>query len=761
MGLDALESQLPAIAAIVWGPPRPGATQTEIRYGDARTVNPQKGRYYRHGDDIGGGPIKMLETELGLTGKAAFDWFREHGFDVDPAPQQMNGHHRQPERPPVRPMPTKPSSPPKADRGEPKRSVEKVYDYVDAGGETVLQTVRFTLTFPDGSKDKTFGQRRKPRESDDPAKIKGGWVWSLNGIETVPYCLPELIEAVASETIVFFGEGEKTVDALRDLGVPATCNPMGAGKWFDELTEHFRDADVVILPDNDPQASKADGTLLFHEDGRPKHAGRDHADLVASKLAGIARRVRVLELPDLPLKGDAFDWIEAGGTVDELYDLVERRARDWTPPAPAAAAIKRHFAGTWFHEISGKKPKRNWLVKNLILARTFGVVFGAPGSGKSFLVADLMLSCAAAALLPEQRPEWFEYKGRPFGVVYVVAEGSDDFAIRLHAWRMENKIPESAVIPFFYLATGIDMRSSDADTLKLADDINAISQEMLDRCGVGVEMVVIDTVARALAGGNENASDVMGAFVINCGKLQELCGTAVIGVHHGGKEAGKGPRGHEALHGAADFEIEVSGATEEGPNQWAVRKLKAGPAGATHNFRLKPLTVSEDDDGDPVTSCVVITPKEPTQQSAAKRAKSEFFHPNPTEATFLHILADAIEQEGQMPAPELKLAANVKLVVNVERVKQMWRERMFNTEDGTEETIEARLRQRWSRTTKTLLQYGVIGSLSPWLFMTGREAKGVRLRGAEPLRKRPEPQAEPERDYGLDDVLGADPDVQL
>jgi RecA-family ATPase len=263
------------------------------------------------------------------------------------------------------------------------------------------------------------------------------------------------------------------------------------------------------------------------------------------------------------------------------------------------------FNARWFHEIVGKKPIRNWMVKGLILAGSFGVIFGPPGSGKSFLTTDLMLSCAALDQ-PGQQETWFGHKLKRFGVIYVIAEGADDFEVRLHAWRVENQIEPDQILPFVFLPTGIDMRSSEADTVKLAAAVKAISAQMLERTGVEVGAVVIDTVARALAGGNENASEVMGAFVINCGKLQAETGAAVIGVHHGGKEAGRGPRGHEGLHGAADFEIEVVPSTAEEPNAWTIRKLKAGPAGATHRFRLKPMSVGQDEDGDAVISCVVL-----------------------------------------------------------------------------------------------------------------------------------------------------------
>jgi hypothetical protein len=397
--------------------------------------------------------------------------------------------------------------------------------------------------------------------------------------------------------------------------------------------------------------------------------------------------------------------------------------------------FRSSFGATWLHEVGGTKPVRNWLVKGLMLGRSFGVVYGPPGSGKSFLVSDLMLSCAAVAL-PDQQQTWFGYRMRNFGCVYVVAEGRDDFEIRLHAWRKENDIPDGAIIPFVFLPTSIDMRSSDADTLKLAEEIKQLDALMIERCGVGVGAVVIDTVARALAGGNENASEVMGGFVINCGKLAELTGSSVIGVHHGGKEAGRGPRGHEALHGAADLEIEVAPAGDGEPNAWTVRKLKAGPGGANHKFRLKQISVGMDEDNDKVTSCVVID-TEAQDAGQPKADKRVGFRINDTEREWLQAFDQAIERSGIMPPAGVEVASNVHLVVAVEEVRRIYKERFAATEEGDDDTVDARLRQRWSRATKGLLKFRIIGTTKTHVWMTGRAVLGHRLKGASEIKPEP------------------------
>lgn len=191
------------------------------------------------------------------------------------------------------------------------RRIVATYDYLDEAGELVFQVVRLD--------PKDFRQRRRARPDDDPAKVRDGWTWSVKGLRVLPYRLPEILEAI-TDRIVVVVEGEKDADNLARLGLAATCNAGGAGKWRKQHAAALAGADVVILPDNDD-------------------AGRDHARQVAASLVGIAKCVRVLELPGLPPKGDVSDWLSAGGTADELWRLIEGAPDGQAAPAQAAGDV--------------------------------------------------------------------------------------------------------------------------------------------------------------------------------------------------------------------------------------------------------------------------------------------------------------------------------------------------------------------------------------------------------------------------------------
>jgi 5S rRNA maturation endonuclease (ribonuclease M5) len=133
------------------------------------------------------------------------------------------------------------------------------YDYQDATGKAVYQVVRY--------EPKTFKQCRL---------VDGQRVWNMEGVERLPYRLPELLASPASVWIV---EGEKDVETLRAIGQVATCNPGGAGKWLPAFSEYLKGKHVYIAADND-------------------ELGQKHGREVLKSLEGIVEWVKWIELPE-------------------------------------------------------------------------------------------------------------------------------------------------------------------------------------------------------------------------------------------------------------------------------------------------------------------------------------------------------------------------------------------------------------------------------------------------------------------------------
>lgn len=155
-----------------------------------------------------------------------------------------------------------------------KPQIVATYDYCDEHGTLLYQSLRY--------EPKDFRQRRPDGK---------GWLWNTKGVRKVLYRLPELLKADPEETVVVV-EGERDADNLAAIGMVATTNVSGAGKWLPEYSETLKGRKVIILPDNDPP-------------------GRKHARQVHESLTGIAASVGIAELPGLPEKGDVSDWLEA------------------------------------------------------------------------------------------------------------------------------------------------------------------------------------------------------------------------------------------------------------------------------------------------------------------------------------------------------------------------------------------------------------------------------------------------------------------
>ena len=233
----------PVALELLGEPNKALSSAKELRFGNrgSLSIDLEKGTWCQHGGGPGesGGVIDLVRYHLRLDKPAAIEWMRERGHLAA------------------------------ADRGAgSKRKIVATYDYKDETGALLFQVCRF--------EPKDFRQRMP-----DGA---GGWDWKTAGARRVLFRLPEVQEAVQAERTVYLVEGEKAVLALVAAGLDATCSPGGAGKWRQEYSSVLAGADVVILPDAD-------------------QPGRFHSEAISASLRGVARWVRVLELPGPARKG--------------------------------------------------------------------------------------------------------------------------------------------------------------------------------------------------------------------------------------------------------------------------------------------------------------------------------------------------------------------------------------------------------------------------------------------------------------------------
>jgi hypothetical protein len=231
------------------------------------------------------------------------------------------------------------------------------------------------------------------------------------------------------------------------------------------------------------------------------------------------------------------------------------------------------------------------LIKGLLDHEQISLIVGDTGSGKTFFALDRDLHIAAGL-------DWFGRKVTQGGVVYLATEAGRSIENRVVAWRSEHGL-EYSEIPFAAITSPVDLCHAEAGDFDLLI-------ETIKRVGFSpLVLLEIDTLNRAMAGGNENAPDDMGGYMSSIDRLRDQLCCHVSNIHHFGKDASRGSRGHNSLICAVDTEIQVTRDETTRTSTAAVTKQRDGIIGNQFNFHLRQVELGQDPDGDPVTTCVV------------------------------------------------------------------------------------------------------------------------------------------------------------
>ncbi len=239
------------------------------------------------------------------------------------------------------------------------------------------------------------------------------------------------------------------------------------------------------------------------------------------------------------------------------------------------------------HEFAAQVTATHWLIKNTLPAEGLAVVYGASGSGKTFMVLDMAMAVARGV-------DWRGLRTHQGRVVYVVAEGAVGFRRRLRAYAQQAGIKISDIE--LHVIPAAPSLLEKADVVDVIRSINS---------GGGAKLTILDTLAQVTAGADENRGEDMGRALKAAQAIGKGVGGLVLLVHHSGKDESKGARGWSGIKGALDAELEVTRAEHD--RVLSVTKMKDGEEGQEFGFRLLeiPLHGEEDEDGDPITSCVV------------------------------------------------------------------------------------------------------------------------------------------------------------
>lgn len=364
-----------------------------------------------------------------------------------------------------------------------------VYDYEDEQGELLFQVVRRP-----GPK---FLQRRP--------QVGGGYTYKLGDVRQVPYRLKQLL-AAPSDEVVFIVEGEKDVDNLRACGLQATCNSGGAKKWRPHHASHLIGRNVVILPDNDP-------------------AGFAHAEVVQKSLTGIAKSMKKIKLPGLPLKGDVSDWLADGGTREQLEALCRQAREVMLSDGPMQAVslldVMAQEPKAWPHVMSPYFPCG--------VATLLG---GHGGLGKSMLGLVLAAHVAAGSA-------WGPFEIERQGKVVFLSFEDGAHVLRCRLRRIIDcyglQLP--AVMENLIILDG-----SDADTELAIEKAGGIEftplASVVKQAVAGACFVVVDNATDTF-GGNEISRRQVRQFVRYFSQLAKANDSAVVLLAHVDKQAAK------------------------------------------------------------------------------------------------------------------------------------------------------------------------------------------------------------------------------
>jgi len=232
-----------------------------------------------------------------------------------------------------------------------------------------------------------------------------------------------------------------------------------------------------------------------------------------------------------------------------------------------------------------KRPPMEWVVKNILPAQGLAIMFGKSGTGKTFLLLDLLLAIAT-------RDQWFGHSINNTGVCYICLEGISGIHHRITAW--EKASGRTAPNNFKIITDPLDLTKQK----NIYDLAMAINDSGFDN-----SVIAVDTLNAATPRMDENSSKEMGNAIDNLKLLQQQTSSLVLTSHHTGKDERQGMRGHSSLHGAVDAAIYLKGT---GSNRsWSLQKIRDNENGETHSFKLKIHELEPDADGEIITSCSI------------------------------------------------------------------------------------------------------------------------------------------------------------
>lgn len=411
-------------------------------------------------------------------------------------------------------------------------------------------------------------------------------------------------------------------------GVPYECRVLD-GAHLDELVEpvakpldvtaddmrvpEWRPVDVDALPISDEAkrlirngAPKGERSEALMSAANSLARARVHPDDIVRVLADPANGISAKALEGRRQQS-AMEWLLRHTVKKALAAFPSPETAFASPVDIGGRVIQREALLVRARYLTTEPRRIDWLVRKLIERGVLGVLFGGPGVGKSYMAIDWACRVATGT-------EWLGHKVTRGAVAYVAGEGYGGMPRRLKAWELENGV-SLADAPLFVTRRGVAFN----DGLALAGLI-----EELGALPEPPALIVIDTLARATPGMEQDKAKEMGAFVASCDRLREKYGATVLVVHHSPHGDNKRAMGSVALKGAVDFEAGIIRTDKDGPVTLFCTKMKEGEPFPDMHFGFKRVNLPWPDEDGIVQSSAVLVQSGPPEPKSRGAAPSKF-----------------------------------------------------------------------------------------------------------------------------------------
>ena len=331
-------------------------------------------------------------------------------------------------------------------------------------------------------------------------------------------------------------------------------------------------------------------------------------------------------------------------------------------------------------------PAPTWLVHGLVPEQSLVVPYGPPKAGKTFVILSMALHIAAG------RP-WFDRPVQAGAVVYIAGEGVGGLSMRLRAMR--DKYAIGVDVPFWVVPRAVNFR--------LPAEVNALESIIRETVGTAqVRLVVIDTLARAMPGADENSAQEVGAVIAAADYIKDALRCTVALIHHEGKDGERGARGTSALRGAWDAAYRIT--IEGNRTVMAVIDQKDAEAGQKLSFVMEEVAV-----GIGRNSLVPMLDDTALPEDAGGQRERRGIggHAGLVLQTLRNLMAGP---DAAILPPLSGMPSGDVMGVSDAALRRAVYEKMPGVEPGTR-------RQAYHRSVQTLMERGLINVKEPWIWL--------------------------------------------